>query len=123
MGTEEKRSLEEVLQSTSDTLFPAELGARIVSINSADCDGDTPLHVLIWRNDSSGALLLISHGANVNAVGDMGETPLHIAIRKNNQAVIGALLQAGARTDVVSEFGKTPLSEAQEKGITLYAKA
>lgn len=119
----EERSLEEVLQSTSDTLFPADLGKRKVSIDSAGCDGDTPLHVLIWRGDSAGALLLISNGANVNAVGDMGETPLHIAVRKNDRTVIAALLRAGARTDVVSEFGISAMDEAQERGITLNASA
>jgi hypothetical protein len=26
-----------------------------------DCDGETPLHVLIWRGDAEGALLLIEN--------------------------------------------------------------
>ena len=77
----EDRTLNEVLRSKSDNLFPAELGEAPVYIDSTDCDGDTPLHVLIWRGDTDGALLLIKHGAPINAIGDMGETPLHIAIR------------------------------------------
>jgi len=54
-----ERTLDEVLQSTSDNLFPAELGEAPVYIASTDCDGDTPLHVLIWRGDTDGSLLLI----------------------------------------------------------------
>ena len=113
------RTLEEVLQSTSDCLYPAEMGKRVVNLASADCDGDTALHVLIWRSDTSGAILLIKSGANVNAIGDMGETPLHVAIRKDNRAVVRALIAAGAETDIVSEFGATARALAAEKDIDI----
>ena len=76
----QRSSLEEILASTSDTLFPAELGEAPVAIDSADCDGDTPLHVMVWRKDRYAVDLLIEAGANVNAVGDMSETPLHVAV-------------------------------------------
>ena len=115
----EERTLYDVLQSTSDNLFPAELGEATVYIDSTDCDGDTPLHVLIWREDTDGALLLIQNGAPINAVGDMGETPLHAAITKKNMKVIDALLKAGARADIVSEFGKTAFDRSKEEGISL----
>lgn len=120
---ENDRSLEEVLQSTSDCLFPAELDERRITVDSVGCDGDTPLHVLVWRADNAGAMLLIANGAEVNAVGEMGETPLHIAITQNNTVLIDALLQAGARTDVVSEFGKSSLDEAKMRGVKLAEKA
>lgn len=114
------RTVEEVLQSTSDCLYPAEMGKRIVNLASADCDGDTALHVLIWRSDTPGAILLIESGANVNAIGDMGETPLHVAIRKDNRAVVHALIAAGAETDIVSEFGATARTLAAEKDIDIW---
>ena len=41
------RILEEVLRSTSDTLFPPELAERSEAIDGVDCDGETPLHVLM----------------------------------------------------------------------------
>ncbi|MOA09565.1 hypothetical protein D3C78_1294060 [compost metagenome] len=68
-------TLKEILQSTSETLFPAELGEREVLLDSHDCDGDTPLHVMLWRKDSAGALVILRAGANPNAIGDMGVTP------------------------------------------------
>jgi hypothetical protein len=51
------RSLAQVLQSTSDVLFPAELGHAVVELGSRDVDGDTSLHVLVWRSDTDGALV------------------------------------------------------------------
>lgn len=114
-----KRTLKEVLQSTSESLFPAELGKAKVKIDSTDCDGDTPLHVLIWRGDTEGAILLIASGAPIDVIGDMGETPLHVAISKNDTRAISALIEAGARTDIVSEFGETAMEKAAKRGISI----
>lgn len=111
-----RKSFEEILLSVSDVLFPAELGKKHVEIDSKDVDGDTPLHVLIWRNDVYGAQLLIKAGADVNAIGDMGETPLHVAISKENEPIIVALLEAGADTNIRSEFGETAIEKASKKG-------
>jgi ankyrin repeat protein len=111
-----RESLEEILASCSDTLFPADLGKAKVQIDSADADGDTPLHVLLWRGNDFGAKCLIEAGADVNAAGDMSETPLHIATRKQNAAIVALLLKAGAKPDVTSEFGQTPRSIAAELG-------
>jgi ankyrin repeat protein len=95
------------------------MGNKVVEIDSADVEGDTPLHVLLWRKDTYGALLLIQHGANVNAVGDMGETPFHVAIRQENVEAIRAIVGAGGRADIVSEFGQSPLDLAKEKGVVI----
>jgi ankyrin repeat protein len=110
------RSLQEILQSTSDVLFPEELGTREVFLDSRDCEGDTPLHVLLWRKDFGGAKALIAAGAAPNTVGDMGETPLHVAIRLDNAEIVEALLAAGASPDICSEFGETPRDMAVAKG-------
>lgn len=110
------RTLDEILQSTSDVLYPAELGDMPVSLNSSDSDGDTPLHVMVLRKDRYAVDVLIAAGANVNAVGDMGETPLHVAVAHGDEAIIRALLRAGARTDIRSEFGQTAAERAKEQG-------
>jgi ankyrin repeat protein len=116
MAKAQKRTLDDLLQSTSDVLFPAELGARSIGVTSANGDGDTPLHVMAWRKDPEAMALLISAGAEVNAVGDMGETPLHVAIAQRDEASIRMLLDAGARIDIRSEFDETPLEKAEAKG-------
>jgi len=109
-------SIDALLQSTSDTLFPADMGRRQVAIDSRDCDGDTPLHVLIWRRNAGGAKVLIEAGADPNAIGDMGETPLHVAVRNALPTVVEALLVAGADAGLVSEFGQTPRDMAKARG-------
>ena len=119
MKDKSRRKLEEVLQSASARLFPAEAGEATVNLDSRSCNGDTPLHVFIWGNETENALFLIDNGIDINAVGEMGETALHVALHQNNKAVIKALLNANARTNIVSEFGKTATDLAREKGIDL----
>lgn len=118
MGHEPKRraTLEEILASTSDVLFPADMGEKVVSISSTDCDGDTPLHVIVWRNDAYAVNVLLEAGADPNAIGDMGETPLHVAVNKESFAIAEALLQAGAKANIRSEFNETAQEIAIRKG-------
>lgn len=111
-----RATLDEVLASTSDVLFPEALGKAPVAIDSTSCEGDTPLHVMVWRNDLYGVQTLIKAGADVNAIGDMSETPLHVAIGQENIPVIEVLLEAGARTDICSEFNETAAERAVKKG-------
>jgi ankyrin repeat protein len=103
----DRRSLSEILQSTSDVLFPGELSEKQIDLHSRSLEGDTPLHVLLWRNDNFGIEVLIDAGADIDSIGDMDETPLHIAIRRENARATRSLLQAGAKTDIRSEFGET----------------
>lgn len=103
-----RRSLEDVLMSVSDILFPAEMGKAKVDVTSTDCDGDTPLHVMTRRGDRYAVDLLLEHGANPNAVGDMGETPLHIAVGAGDRTIVEKLVKGGAKSTVISEFGDTP---------------
>lgn len=109
-------SAEDVLASTSDVLFPAGLGEQRVTVASRASDGDTPLHVVAWRNDVQAARLLLSAGADVNAGGDMGYTPLHVAVAQRNAAMVELFLSAGARADVASELGGTARDEALRQG-------
>ena len=119
MRNNSKKNLEDILQTVSDRLFPAEIGETKVNLDSRSCDGDTSLHVFIWGNETENALFLIENGIDINAVGDMGETALHVALHQNNTGAITALMNANAKTDIVSEFGKTALDIAREKGISL----
>lgn len=111
--TKDKRTLDDILQGIAEVLFPADEPPPRISLTSADCCGDTPLHVYLWRKDPHAVRVLIANGSNVNAIGDMGETPLHVAVRDASPDTIAAILAAGAREDVVSEFGQTPLQLAQ----------
>jgi ankyrin repeat protein len=115
-GPKERASLEEMLASTSDVLFPAELGDHPVTIDSINCDGDTPLHVMVWRKDCYAVNCLIEAGANINAEGDMSETPLHVAVGQGDLLIIETLLRAGAKTHIRSDFNETAAERAKKKG-------
>jgi ankyrin repeat protein len=115
-GPKPRVTLEEILASTSDVLFPAEIGEHKVAIDSTDGDGDTPLHIMVWRKDFYAVNILIEAGANVDAAGDMSETPLHVAVGQENLPIIEALLKAGAKTDIRSEFNETAAERAKKKG-------
>lgn len=105
----------ELLRSLSELMFPSAPDTP-VQIDSVGYDGDTPLHVVAWRNDLEAVLLLIGAGADVNATGEMDETPLHIAVHHRNVQMVQAMLRAGARSDVRSEFGDTSKDRAILQG-------
>lgn len=109
-----RETFEEMLASCSDTLFPAEMGMAAVTLDSRDVDGDTPLHVMLWRNNTYAVLRFIEAGADVNAVGDMSETPLHVALRQQNLVAVEALLKSGADVSCVDEFGQSPRDLADQ---------
>jgi len=111
-----RASLEEILASTSDNLFPAEMGVRKISVDTTDCDGDTPLHVMVWRKDRYAVNLLIESGADINAVGDMGQTPLHVAVSQEDLHITEALLKANAKINIRSEFNETASEKAEKIG-------
>jgi len=51
------------------------------NLNARNFHGDTALHLMITRADLPCILTLLSHGADVNAIGAKGNTPLHLAIK------------------------------------------
>lgn len=63
-----KKKLEEVLQTASDRLFPAEIGEAKVNLDSRSCDGYTPLHIFIWGKETAKALFLFENGIDINAL-------------------------------------------------------
>ena len=114
------RSLAEMLQSTSDTMFPEAMGTRPVALDSRDADGDTPLHVMAWRGDRVATRAFIEAGADIDAVGDMGQTPLHVAVMRDDEFLAEMFLLAGANPNMRSEFGDTPLELAEKKGGSMH---
>lgn len=110
------RTLDELLSVAVSVLFPAGNPPAERSVHMTGSDGDTALHVYLWRNDPWAVRKLLQHGANPNAVGDMGETPLHVAARSATAETIAVLLNAGAKETVVSEFAQTPAQLAEARG-------
>jgi uncharacterized protein len=108
--TSNKLDLDGLLRLYGDDYV--ELGAAPKSANSKHPDGDSLLHVAVYRNSRTECELLIASGADVNYRGALGQTPLHIAVWKGNLEVVKLLVEAGADLMVQSDGGSTPLSMA-----------
>jgi ankyrin repeat protein len=99
------QTLEALLQSVSDVMFPEQSGSAPVSLSCHGYDGDTALHVFAWRDDIASASVLLAAGADPNARGEMADTPLHVAITRRNLALVELLLSHGADSNLRSAFG------------------
>ena len=79
----------------------------------------TPLH---WASagqifkDGSVLLLLLEHGADINALSDGGWTPLHLASSRPHVEVVRLLLEHDADVEVKTNEGKTALQIAADHG-------
>jgi ankyrin repeat protein len=84
-------------------------------INACAGDGDNALHVLVRRDDHSGAKALIEAGIDINKAGDLGYTPLHIACMRGNTDMVRLLVEKGADLFALSE-GDPPFTSARLGG-------
>ena len=87
-------------------------------VNAPDNSGWTPLHHATFNSEKEIAALLLSNGANVNAL-EKGsdQTPLHLALQTEGSAEIVELLIANdADVNVTDDVGKSPLDHAFGEG-------
>jgi ankyrin repeat protein len=75
--------------------------------------GYTPLMLASISGSNDVAVLLIDHGAKVNATNPGGVTALMIAAAGNRSSIVGLLLKSGADLNARSEDGRTALGIAQ----------
>jgi ankyrin repeat protein len=78
-------------------------------VNSLDRDKMTPLHHAIDAGKLKAASLLISLGADINAVNFKTETPLHIAANKGNADAVKLLLEHNADLTMREMRDRIPL--------------
>lgn len=78
--------------------------------------GYQPLHLASVTGDPEVALLLLGHGADIEAVDEGGGTPLHVAAYCNNPACVTALLSWKADINRRDDEGHTPLHTAVGRG-------
>ncbi len=86
-------------------------GSTIVNTREAD-SGDTALHIVTRRGDSTYVRFLLSRGAAANAQDARGNTPLLLAVSGNCQACIDILLAVKANVNLGNASGETPLIRA-----------
>lgn len=93
-------------------------------LDGKNFQGNTALHIMVARGRLACVISLLSHGANVNAVGSDGDRPLHIAV-KSDVSVIQALIVYGADVNSENDKGETPrhlasVSKVSKKDQVLY---
>jgi len=74
--------------------------------------GRTALHYAAIENNMNGALLLLKHGANIEAQDEHVETPLFKAAYNLSFATWEVLICRGAKSQIANEDGYTPKSIA-----------
>lgn len=79
--------------------------------------GWTPLHCAAWNDSHEAIELLISKGADVNALANDKSSPLHIAVREDRVTSTKTLIRLGAVSSRDSE-AMTPKAYAIERGYT-----
>lgn len=93
--------------------------------SAVDDEGYSPLHRACYNNFVDIAKLLISYGANVNALTEFQWTPLHSAVKWKSNDCAALLLQHGADVNAESQGCQTPLhiaatvSDCRESAMTL----
>ena len=75
----ERETVDQILVSLSERMFPAEMGRKRIKLDTQEVDGDGMLHNLLYGKEHYPAKALIKAGADVNLVGNVGYTPLHVA--------------------------------------------
>lgn len=84
--------------------------------NTHDVDGATPLHAAASVNNLEGIKILVSDGANINAVEMHKQTALHWAASQGSITLIHLLASLGATIDATDEAHETPLHKAAQRG-------
>jgi ankyrin repeat protein len=81
-------------------------------------DGSTALYAMLnWSRTPEGALWLLAHGADPNAVfTENGETPLHVAARAWDVPLVEAMVAQGADISRRRADGRTPYAVAELNG-------
>lgn len=88
-----------------------EPGSTIVNTRDITT-GETALHIVAKRRDTSWIRFLTQRGANPNRRDNKGVAPIQIAVRLGHIDGVEALIKAGANVDVADSTGETPLIAA-----------
>ena len=82
-------------------------------INTRDqSTGETALHIVVKRSDSTYTNFLLSRGADPNLRDDRGNTPLLLAVTQGDDGVVSILLDGNANVNLANQSGETPLIRA-----------
>ncbi|KAK5069680.1 Transient receptor putative cation channel subfamily V member 6 [Exophiala xenobiotica] len=84
-----------------------------VDVNAADdVEGLNALHIAAKYGNIDAASILLSHGADVNAISSFGNTPLHECAWRRDTTMVSLLLSKDAITDIQNKIHNTAWSTA-----------
>ncbi len=75
--------------------------------------GRTPLHKAIAEEHEDVAVMLIEHGADIQARDNRQRTPLHLAAQAGSLALVSMLIEHGADVDSRNDSDHTPMDLAR----------
>lgn len=81
-------------------------------LNNKGENGFTPLHVSALKDYFKCVEMLLSFGADINAIDDEGNNALHISMKYNSLNTIGVLLNANIDVDCLNNAGLKPVDVA-----------
>ena len=90
-------------------------GSTIVNARNYS-SGETALHIVAQRNDTTWTGFLLKRGADPNIRDKQGVSPLMVAVSYRNIDVVEILLRVGAKVDLQNSAGETPLIRAVQLG-------
>ncbi len=67
------------------------------NVNEGTRNGHRPLQMLLRRNETEAALLLIEKGADIHSADNSGLTPFQVAVSMNNKKIADLLISRGVR--------------------------
>jgi len=76
---------------------------------------ETLLHLASYAGNKEALGILISHGADLNAVDTYGLTPLHNAVNGDQDEAVELLCRSGASVSIKDDSGDTPLKLARKR--------
>ena len=77
---------------------------RGCSLDVADLDGDTALHLAVRKQNNEIVAVLLRKGANPDLKNSSGECPLHEAIRNGLIPTAQLLLRGGCEVNIPGDF-------------------
>lgn len=85
-------------------------------VNTRDYNSrETPLHIVVKRNDEVYTKFLLQKGADPNLRDKDGNTPLMVAINLGNAELVPLLLAGRANVNLGNNGGETPLIRAVQR--------